>query len=211
VSGPLAGAGLAKAPDKESRAAAKAVATMSEVASGSSDGGISKPAAAMTRQVATVGSIGFAKLQELLRTYGLNCEMVAPGESIPGTYWGESEAGLLGSRLYVRGDTPLHSALHEACHFVCMDGARRTALARDAGGDFAEENAVCYLQVVLAGCLPAMGRERMWADMDSWGYTFRLQSARRWFEEDAEEVLGWLVANNVLTAQAAPTWQLRGS
>jgi len=168
----------------------------------------------MTGEIATVASVGFDELQKLLRVYGLSCELVTAGQPIPGSYWGESEAGLLGSRLYVRSDTPVHSALHEAAHFVCMEEARRASLERDAGGDFAEENAVCYLQVVLADHLPAMGRERMWADMDSWGYTFRLQSARRWFEEDAAEVLEWLVAENIVTPtasmlRATPTWRLR--
>ena len=165
----------------------------------------------MNPKVVTVDSIGFTEVQHLLGAYGLSCELVAAGQPIPGSYWGESEAGLVGSRLYVRRDTPMHSALHEACHFVCMDSARRAGLERDAGGDFAEENAVCYLQVVLADQVPALGRDRMCADMDSWGYTFRLQSARRWFEEDAAEVLEWLVAENILTAEAALTWRLRDS
>ena len=49
---------------------------------------------------------------------------------------------------------------------------------RDAGGDDAEENAVCYLQILWADALPGFGRERMFLDMDAWGYTFRLGSAR---------------------------------
>ena len=34
-------------------------------------------------------------------------------KSFPGSYWGDSEAGLRGNALYVRADTPLHSLLHE--------------------------------------------------------------------------------------------------
>jgi hypothetical protein len=35
-------------------------------------------------------------------------------------------------------------------------------------------------------------------DMDSWGYTFRLGSARAWFERDAEDALAWLLERNLL-------------
>jgi len=30
------------------------------------------------------------------------------------------------------------------------------------------------------------------ADMDAWGYSFRLGSAARWFAEDAADALEWL-------------------
>ena len=111
----------------------------------------------------------------------------APDAALPGSYWGESEAGLRGNVLYVRADTPLHSLLHELSHFVCMSPERRAGLDRDAGGDDAEECAVCYLQILLADELPQLGRERMFEDMDAWGYTFRLGSSRAWFERDAAD------------------------
>lgn len=131
-------------------------------------------------------------LGQLLRQYRLNLVCVAPGAAIPGSYWGDAEAGLRGDCVYVRADTPLHSALHEACHFICMDDARRSALDRDAGGDHDEENAVCYLQILLADRLPGFSRERMCRDMDTWGYTFRLESAQAWFEQDAQDAHRWL-------------------
>jgi hypothetical protein len=131
-------------------------------------------------------------LAAVLVPHGLRIVPVAPGAAIPGTFWGEPEAGLVGDCLYLRPDTPVHSALHEAGHFICMDGQRRRTLERDAGGDVAEENAVCYLQILLADRIPGMGRERMCRDMDAWGYTFRLGSARRWFEEDAGDARDWL-------------------
>ena len=49
----------------------------------------------------------------LLERYGLRLGLLAPEEVIPGSYWGESEAGLEGDRLYARLDTPVHSVLHE--------------------------------------------------------------------------------------------------
>jgi len=115
----------------------------------------------------------------LLNRYGLELVLTAPQELIPGSYWGESEAGLQGNRLYARLDTPLHSVLHEASHYICMTPERRAGLDRDAGGDDLEEAAVCYLQVVLADELAGVGRERLCADMDAWGYSFRLGNNAR--------------------------------
>src|ERR1700759_4638146 len=110
----------------------------------------------------------------LLSRYGLTLALVSPEELIPGSYWGESEAGLKGDRLYARLDTPVHSVLREACHYICMTPERRSGLDRDAGGDDVEESAVCYLQILLADELPGVGRQRLWAGMDEWGDSFRL-------------------------------------
>ena len=149
-------------------------------------------------EVLRLGALGFDAPARLLACYGLELVRVDHGEAIPGSYWGECEAGLLASRLIVRPDTPLHSALHEGCHYLCMDAARRAALDRDAGGDFAEEDAVCYLQVTLADRLPGVGAARLCADMDAWGYTFRLGSAARWYAEDAADARAWLAARGLL-------------
>ena len=128
----------------------------------------------------------------LLDRYGLELRLVAPEESIPGSYWGDAEAGLKGSVLYARPATPLHSVLHEAAHFICMSPERRAQLDRDAGGDDAEECGVCYLQVLLAMQLPQCGYARACEDMGAWGYSFRLGSTRAWFEHDAEGTRLWL-------------------
>jgi hypothetical protein len=151
-----------------------------------------------------------AAIKRLLLRYGLELRSVAAGDEIPGSYWGESEAGLKGGTLLVRHDTPMHSLLHEAAHWICMSPERRTGLDTDAGGDHAEEDAVCYLQVVLAGHVPGFGRERSMADMDEWGYTFRLGSARAWFGEDAADARQWLEAAGILDASGEPTWRPRG-
>ena len=149
-------------------------------------------------------------LNEVLGRYGLQIVRVAANAPIPGSYWGQSEAGLVGEQLHLRGDTPLHSALHEACHFICMDPARRSLLHTDAGGDTAEENAVCYLQILLSDYLPGMGRERSYRDMDAWGYSFRLGSAKAWFEQDAQDARDWLVREGLIDTSEKPTWRLRG-
>lgn len=148
-------------------------------------------------------------LAGLLARYGLRPIRVADDRPIPGSYWGDSEAGLIGDRLYLRADTPVHSALHEAGHYVCMDGARRDGLDTDAGGDYDEENGVCYLQILLADRLPGVGRDRLMADMDTWGYTFRFGSARAWFEGDAEDARDWLLGHGLIDADDRPTWRLR--
>jgi hypothetical protein len=162
-------------------------------------------------EVLSLADVTSGSVQTLLNRYGMELVLLAPGVDIPGSYWGEREAGLIEHRLYARIDTPLHSVLHEACHYVCMDSQRRAGLERDAGGDYDEENAVCYLQIVLADELPGMGRQRMWLDMDRWGYTFRLGSAQAWFEQDADDARTWLERQGILTLTQAPTWRLRGS
>ena len=159
--------------------------------------------------VLTVSDVGVDAVTGMLNRYGLQCIELAAGETIPGSYWGESEAGLIGARIYWRSDTPLHSVLHEAGHFICMTEERRTQLEKDAGGDYDEENGVCYLQIVLAGELSGVGRERMFHDMDAWGYTFRLGSARAWFEQDADDARGWLVDRGVIDGDAWTTWRKR--
>lgn len=136
-------------------------------------------------------------LSNLLAPMGLRIVRVDDGGAIPGSYWGEAEAGLIGGSLHLRDDTPVHSALHEACHFICMDHDRRAGLNTDAAGDDAEENAVCYLQILLADRLPGYTRARVLADMDAWGYSFRLGSARAWFEQDAEDAQAWLTARGL--------------
>ena len=147
--------------------------------------------------VVPVSALAPAALETLLVPYGLVVERSTDAR-IPGSYWGESEAGLIGNRLIVRPDTPVHSALHEACHWICADHGRRRALHTDAGGDDLEECAVCYLQCLLADALPGYSRAQMWADMDAWGYSFRLGSAQAWFERDAGDARAWLASRALL-------------
>lgn len=148
-------------------------------------------------------------LRAVLDSYGLHIELIDDGAPIPGSYWGGSEAGLVGATLFLRSDTPLHSALHEACHFICMDDARRAGLHTDAGGEIPEENAVCYLQGLLADRIPGYDRYRLFADMDSWGYTFRLGSAQAWFYQDADDARSWLLNHSIIDTTQHPTGQLR--
>lgn len=117
---------------------------------------------------------------------------MADGLAIPGSYWGESEAGIIGSRIYARADTPLHSLLHEAGHLILMPPERRAGVHTDAADSQYDEDATCYLQILLACGLPGFGSDRAIADMDAWGYSFRLGSAGAWFLHDAEDAWGHL-------------------
>ena len=145
----------------------------------------------------------------LLDRYGLELTLVAPDRVVPGSYWGEREAGLRGSTIFARLDTPLHSVLHEGAHFMCMTAERRAGLDTDAGGDHAEENAVCYLQILLADVLPNVGRQRMCHDMDEWGYTFRLGAAAVWFAQDAEDARLWLRRHGLIDDERRVTYRCR--
>jgi hypothetical protein len=162
--------------------------------------------------VVPVSALPAASLEALLRPYGVVVEWTGAA-AIPGSYWGEAEAGLIDNRLILRPDTPVHSALHEACHFICAknrdalalpegatgNGARpHFSLHTDAGGDDIEECAVCYLQILLADCLAGYSRARMLADMDAWGYSFRLGAAAAWFERDADDARAWLAQRGLL-------------
>jgi hypothetical protein len=159
--------------------------------------------------VLIVRDIGSPALAELLRRYGLELVMLADGEDIKGSFWGDCEAGIVGRKVYVRPDTPIHSFLHESCHLICMDDARRDGLDKDAGGDDIEEAAVCYLQVLLADFIEGVGQERLMADMDAWGYSFRLGSTRAWFESDAEDAREFLVTHGLIDTLGAPAFVLR--
>jgi hypothetical protein len=148
-------------------------------------------------------------LEQLLARFGMVLEEEPAGSAIPGSFWGDGEAGLIGNMLKVRGDTPLHSILHETCHYICMDNNRRSGLDTDAGGDYDEENSVCYLQILLADEISGFDRNRMMSDMDAWGYTFRLGSARAWFEQDAEDARCWLLSHKLIGSEGAPTFNIR--
>lgn len=157
------------------------------------------PAVAMN-DVLRVHEIGFDAPRALLARHGLALVEVARGEPIPGSFWGDDEAGLIGTTVYARGDTPVHSLLHEACHLLVMPPERRARVHTDATDSVPEEDATCCLQIILADELPGVGRDRLMADMDAWGYTFRLGSTRAWFQADAEDARAFLAARGLPSA-----------
>ena len=159
--------------------------------------------------VQTVADVPMAALEALLGRFGLTLQLLADGESITGSYWGDSEAGVVATTVFVRNDTPVHSMLHETCHVICMPADRREELDTDAGGDDLEEAAVCYLQVLLADDIKSCGRHRLMADMDAWGYSFRLGDTRSWFENDADDARKWLIENGLIAEDGTPSYRLR--
>ena len=161
------------------------------------------------RGVTLLGAVPRRSLEQLLARYGLTLEWLPPGEQIPGSYWGEPEAGLLTHAVFARADTPLHSLLHEAAHYVCLTSARRLAVWRDAGGDVEEECAVCYLQSVWADEVPGYSRQALFEDMDAWGYSFREGSAARWHAGDGAVARSWLLARGLIDADDRSTGRLR--
>ena len=149
----------------------------------------------------TVADIGFEAAAALLARHGLQLAAVPGLQPIPGSFWGECEAGVIASSVFARADTPVHSLLHEAAHLLVMPEARRSGVHTDASDSLAEEDAACYLQILLARELKGVGGARLMADMDAWGYSFRLGSARAWYDTDAED------ARNFLQASCAQLWQ----
>lgn len=156
--------------------------------------------------VMRLGELGFATPTALLARYGLRLERVGPGLPIPGSFWGDEEAGIIGTTVYARDDTPVHSLLHEAGHLIVLPEERRESVHTDATDSIDEEDATCYLQIVLADELPGVGRQRLMADMDAWGYSFRLGSTRAWFEQDAANARRWLMAQGLLDEGGAPVF-----
>lgn len=148
--------------------------------------------------VLTLADVEFEDVAALLASYGLQLQRVADGEPIPGSYWGETEAGLIGNCVHARADTPIHSLLHEAAHLIVLAPERRAAVHTDATDSVEEEDAVCVLQALLGDALPGVGRLRVLADMDAWGYTFRLGSAQAYFDHDAETSWQWLAARGLI-------------
>jgi len=91
------------------------------------DSFISKPPNKHSNSVYQISDFSISEIISLLEKYHLKIKVLSPEQAICGSYWGDSEAGLIENTLYVRKDTPIHSLLHEACHYICMDETRRVA------------------------------------------------------------------------------------
>ena len=109
--------------------------------------------------VLTLADIAFDAAAALLARYGLKLEPVADGTPIPGSYWGEPEAGIVGSTVHARADTPVHSLLHEAAHLIVLPPERRAAVHTDATDSVEEEDAVLRAAGPARRC-PARRRPR---------------------------------------------------
>lgn len=148
--------------------------------------------------VLPLAAIDVEAARVLLARFGVALAIVPDGGDIPGSYWGAPEAGLVGATVYARRDTPVHSLLHEAAHLIVLPPARRADVHTDATDSIEEEDAVCVLQSLLGDALPGVGAARVLADMDAWGYTFRLGSARAYVEQDAASAWRWLAERGLV-------------
>ena len=160
-------------------------------------------------KVLLISDCKLSSIQEILSKFHLELIIADCNQPIPGSYWGDSEAGLISNKVYVRKDTPIHSLLHETCHYICMDSERRRKLNTNAEGNYEEENGVCYLQILLANNIPEMGSQRMMQDMNTWGYTFREGSSENWFKGDAIDAFHWLMGHHLLLDNGTVSYQLR--
>lgn len=159
-----------------------------------------KPGSAAAAAVLVLADIRQDDVADLLARYGLRLALVEDGAAIPGSYWGEPEAGIIGSVVHARRDTPVHSLLHEAAHLVVLPPEQRASVHTDATDSIAEEDAVCVLQSLLGDALPGVGAARVLADMDAWGYTFRLGSAAAYVSGDADSAWTWLAGRGLVDA-----------
>jgi hypothetical protein len=148
-----------------------------------------------------MSDIGFDSPRELLARYRLELIQVINDDIIPGSFWGECEAGVIGSAVYARHDTPVHSLLHEAGHLIVLPEEQRQHIHTDASDSVAEEDAVCVLQAILGDELPGLSRAQIFEDMDDWGYTFRLGSAKAYFEQDAQSAFSLLQERGLIDAE----------
>jgi hypothetical protein len=107
--------------------------------------------------VLRVGDPAHPSLVELVRRYGAELLQQALTPCCRAHTGARSEAGLRGRVVRARGP-PWHSVLHELSHYRVHDAGAAREPDRDAGGDDAEECAVCYLQIVLASAGAARAR-----------------------------------------------------
>src|SRR5690606_18557648 len=90
------------------------------------------PSPAGEPDVLCLRDIRFDAAASLLAAHGLELVAVQADAPIPGSYWGAPEAGIIGTRVYARPDTPVHSLLHEACHLIVLPPERRALVHTDA-------------------------------------------------------------------------------
>jgi hypothetical protein len=141
--------------------------------------------------VLTLADIHFDDAAALLHRFGLRCSASPTAHRFPAATGANRGRDHRQRTVYARSDTPVHSLLHEACHLIVLPPERRapctpTPPIRSRG------RRGLLLQGLLADALPGVGSDRVLADMDAWGYTFRLGSARAWFEHDADDAWAWL-------------------
>ena len=82
-----------------------------------------------------ISDLSLNSIAALLGKFKLSVDLMPDDATINGSYWGEPEAGIVGNRVLVRRDTPVHSLLHETCHIVCMTPERRQRFKGDGNAE----------------------------------------------------------------------------
>ncbi len=90
-----------------------------------------------------------------------------------------------------------------------MSQIQRLKDSFDAAGGLSEENATCYLQILLTDQIRGFTRIQHMNDMDEWGYSFRLGSCKTWFVQDTEDTKVWLHSQNIIDQNSHLTWKLQ--
>ena len=85
----------------------------------------------------------------------------------------------------------LPARIEELLSQIARDEAAQIRAAQKELGD------IETLAAKLGGQLE-LNVSQLMADMDAWGYTYRLGSTRAWFEGDAEDARAWLVERGLL-------------
>ena len=68
----------------------------------------------------------------------------------------------------------------------------------------------CVICRLLADELPGVGaKPLLFADMDAWGYSFRLGNTRAWFEQDSADARAWLLRQGITNGAGAVTGAVR--
>ena len=98
--------------------------------------------------------------------------------------------------------------MKHAITYACQENNGILTIQTLLGGT-EEENATCYLQILLADHIAGFCRSQQMQDMDHWGYSFRLGSAAAWFHHDAEDAKNWLVMHKIIAVNNKITWKLR--
>ena len=71
-------------------------------------------------EVTRIKDLSLALIGDHFAPHGLSVVLVSDDEPIPGSHWGDEEAGLIQNQLFIRSDTPVHSALHEGGHWLSL-------------------------------------------------------------------------------------------
>ncbi len=144
------------------------------------------------------------------RAYGARLERVPAGAAIPGSYWGDTEAGLdrqhrVRARRHARAFVPARAlSLH-------LHGRRAPCRARDRRRRHATTRSAA--SATCRCCSPsgstASAQRAACATWTRGATRFREGSARAWFDGDGAHARAWLLDHGLVDSAGQPTLRLR--